>query len=56
MVKWIALGVVAALVLLFIFFPVIGWILVGLVALILALALFVPVGADVAYVQKQFSL
>ena len=56
MIKWIALGVVAALVLLFIFFPVIGWILVGLTALIIALVLFVPVGADVAYVQKQFSL
>lgn len=56
LIKWIALGVVAALVLLFIFLPVVAWILVGLVLLILAVVLFVPVGADVAYIGGEFRL
>ena len=56
MIVWIALGVIAALVLLFIFLPVVAWILVGLVVLILAVVLLVPIGADVGYVDRQFSL
>lgn len=56
MALWIALGVIAALVLLFIFLPVVAWILVGLVFLILAVVLLVPIGADVGYIGGQFSL
>ena len=56
MIKWIALGVIAGLVLLFIFAPVLAWILVGLVALLIAFVLFVPIGADVGYIDKQFRL
>lgn len=56
MIALIALGVIAALVLLFIFLPVVAWILVGLVLLILAVVLFVPIGADIGYVGGEFSL
>ena len=56
MTKWIALGALAALVLLFIFLPVVAWILVGLVVLILAVVLLVPVGADVAYIGGELRL
>ena len=56
LIGWIALGVIVALVLLFIYLPVVAWILVGLVLLILALVLFVPIGADVGYVDKVFKL
>ena len=56
LIKWIALGALAALVLLFVFLPVVAWILVGLVALILAVVLLVPVGADVAYIAGEFRL
>ena len=56
MALWIALGVIAALVLLFAFLPVVAWTLVGLVLLILAVVLLVPVGADVGYVRGVFSL
>jgi len=56
LIKWIALGAIAALVLLFIFFPTVAWILVGLVALLIALILFVPIGADVSYLGGQFRL
>ena len=54
MIVWIALGVIAALVLLFIFLPVVAWIIVGLVLLILAVVLLVPIGADVGYVVPVF--
>lgn len=53
---WIALGLIAGLVLLFVFLPVAAWILVGLVALILILVLVIPIGADVAYIGGEFSL
>lgn len=56
LIVWIALGVIVALVLLFIFLPVVAWILVGLVLVILAVVLLVPIGADVAYVDGAFSL
>ena len=56
MIAWIVLGVIAALVLLFIFLPVVAWIIVGLVLLILAVVLFVPIGADVGYVGGEFRL
>ena len=56
LIGWIALGVIAALVLLFIYLPVVAWILVGLVLLILAVVLFVPIGADVGYVSGVFKL
>jgi hypothetical protein len=56
LIAWIALGVVVALVLLFIFLPVVAWILVGLVLLVLAVVLFVPVGADIGYVGGEFRL
>ena len=56
LIALIALGVIAALVLLFIFLPVVAWILVGLVLLILAVVLFVPIGADIGYVGEEFSL
>ena len=56
LIVWIALGVLAALVLLFIFLPVVAWILVGLVLLILAVVLLVPIGADVGYVGGEFTL
>ena len=56
LIAWIALGVVAVLVLLFIFLPVVAWILVGLVLLILLIVLFVPIGADIAYIGGEFSL
>ena len=56
LIALIALGVIAALVLLFIFLPVVAWILVGLVLLILAVVLFVPIGADIGYVGGEFSL
>ena len=56
LIGWIALGVIVALVLLFIYLPVVAWTLVGLVLLILALVLFVPIGADVGYVDKVFKL
>lgn len=56
LIKWIALGALAALVLLFIFLPVVAWILVGLVLLMLAVVLFVPVGADIAYIDREFRL
>ena len=56
MAKWIALGAVAALVLICIFFPVVAWILLGLVMLIICLTLFVPIGVDVEYIGKKFSL
>ncbi len=56
LIAWIALGALAALVLLFIFLPVVAWILVGLVLLILAVVLFVPIGADVAYIGGEFRL
>ncbi len=56
MIKWIALGVIAGLVLLFIFAPVLAWILVGLVALLVAFVLLVPIGADVGYIDKEFRL
>ena len=52
----IALAALAALILLFIYLPVVAWILVGLVVLIIALVLFVPIGADVAYIAEQFRL
>ncbi len=55
-VALIALGVIAVLVLLFVFLPVVAWIIVGLVLLILALVLLIPVGADIAYVGGAFSL
>ena len=56
LIKWIALGVLAAMVLLFMFFPVVAWIIIGLLLLVILLVLFVPVGADVAYVDGEFSL
>ena len=56
MIVWIALGVIAALVLLFIFLPVVAWILVGLVLLMLAVVLLVPIGADVGYIGGEFRL
>ncbi len=56
MIKWIALGGIAVLVLLFIFLPVVAWILVGLVLAVLAAVLFVPVGADVSYIDGKFGL
>ena len=56
MIVWIALGVIVALVLLFIFLPVVAWILVGLVLLILAVVLLVPIGADVGYIGGEFRL
>ena len=56
LIVWIALGVIAALVLLFIFLPVVAWILVGLVLLILAVVLLVPIGADVGYIGGEFRL
>ena len=52
LIKWIALGVLAAMVLLFMFFPVVAWIIIGLLLLVILLVLFVPVGADVAYVDE----
>ena len=52
----LALAVLAALVLLFIFVPAVAWILVGLVVLILAAVLLVPVGADVGYVGGELRL
>jgi len=54
--KWIALGIVAGLVLLFIFAPAVAWTLVGLVVLLIAFVLLVPIGADVGYVDKEFRL
>ena len=56
MIKWIVLGALAALVLLFAFLPVVAWIILGLLLLIILLVLFIPVGADVAYVNGEFSL
>ena len=56
LIVWIALGVIVALVLLFIFLPVVAWILVGLVLLILAVVLLVPIGADVGYIGGEFRL
>ena len=56
LIKWIALGVLAAMVLLFMFFPVVAWIIIGLLLLVILLVLFLPVGADVAYVDGAFSL
>ena len=56
MIVWIALGVIVALVLLFIFLPVVAWILVGLVLLMLAVVLLVPIGADVGYIGGEFRL
>ena len=50
--KWIALGIVAGLVLPFIFAPAVAWTLVGLVVLLIAFVLLVPIGADVGYVDK----
>ncbi len=52
----LALAVLAVLVLLFIFLPVVAWIIVGLVLLILAVVLLTPVGADIAYVGGEFRL
>lgn len=52
----LALAILAALVLLFIFLPAVAWIIVGLVVLILAVVLLVPVGADVGYVGGEFRL
>ena len=52
----IALAVLAALVLLFIFLPVAAWIIVGITLAILAVVLFVPVGADIGYVGGEFRL
>lgn len=56
LIKWIALGVLAAMVLLFIFAPVVAWIIIGLLLLVILLVLFLPIGADVAYVDGEFSL
>lgn len=56
MIKWIALGIIAGLVLLFIFAPAVAWTLVGIVVLLIAFVLFVPIGADVAYIDKEFRL
>ena len=56
LIVWIALGVIVALVLLFIFLPVVAWILVGLVLLMIAVVLLVPIGADVGYVGGEFRL
>ena len=56
MIKWIILGALTALVLLFVFLPVVAWIILGLLLLIILLVLFVPIGADVAYVDGEFSL
>ena len=56
MAKWIALGALAALVLLFIFALVVAWTLVGLVVLLILFVLFVPIGADVSYLDRQFRL
>ncbi len=51
-----ALAILAALVLLFIYLPVVAWIIVGLVLLILAVVLLTPVGADVGYIGGEFRL
>lgn len=56
MIKWIALGIIVALVLLFIFLPAVAWTLVGLVVLILAVVLLVPIGADLEYVGGKLRL
>ena len=56
LIKWIALGVLAAMVLLFIFAPVVAWIIIGLLLLVILVVLFLPIGADVAYVDGEFSL
>ncbi len=56
MIKWIALGVIAAMVLLFVFLPVVAWIIIGLILLVILAVLFIPVGADVAYVDGELSL
>ncbi len=52
----IALGVIAVLVLLFVFLPVVAWVLAGLVLAILALVLLLPIGADIGYVNGEFTL
>ena len=52
----IAIAALAALILLFIYLPVVAWILVGLVVLIIAVVLLVPIGADVAYIGEKFRL
>ncbi len=52
----IAIAALAALILLFIYLPVVAWILVGLVVLIIAVVLLVPIGADVAYIDEKFRL
>ncbi len=56
MIKWIILGVVAAMVLLFIFVPVVAWIIIGLLLLVMLVILFLPVGADLTFIEEQFSL
>lgn len=56
MIAWIALGVIAVMVLLFIFLPVVAWIIVGLVLLVLAVVLLVPIGADLGYVDRKITL
>ena len=41
LIGWIALGVVAALVLLFVFLPVVAWIILGLLLLVILIVLFI---------------
>lgn len=56
MIAAIALAVLAALILLFIFLPVVAWIIVGLVLLLIILILFIPVGADISYIDGQLKI
>lgn len=56
MIKWIALGALAVMVLLFIFAPTVAWIIIGLILLIILAVLFIPIGADLAFVDGKFTL
>ena len=56
MIGLIALGALAALVLLFIFLPVVAWSILGLIVLIIVLVLIVPIGADVSYIDGELRL
>lgn len=52
--KWIALGALVALVLLFIFAPVVAWSLLGFVVVLLILLLLIPIGLDVSFIDGKF--
>jgi len=52
----IIIAVLAAIVLLFVFLPVVAWSLLGFAVFVFLVLIFIPIGVDASYLQGDFSL